>query len=426
MAAIVGQGKEGAFQSLLLDALGTSEGILGKNITQQQIPGLLDEIISQVEARVPDARLADIGDFSELNAFLSAHLPPFNVCPAVYLSDDARHLLEFMGEKFSALKQFFFGASVRAVQIDDISTAIFTHEIPDDPRQALEVYELVRALLQEQSRCVVDKAESPDPNKPANGLYSEMTIGNFYEVIKSAGAELLIARNNDDCYGIYIYFNRGKCAPEDSEFFDRARFVLTQNQGRIVETFGEKFDPDSCASAFGVFISPRVVDLDDQDGGKTGRGLVYDAFTYHMLTELAQAPDHPKWLLGWVRTYPSPNTAIKAHIARGYYDVGIELPFEAPESSLHGEKSAASEPSKDAAAIESTTVTGGPSAAHAEEGMRLKLLLINLDQLAIHGIEGSEYRSSQPVASNYAREAAPRIARIRDVAAEFRFMDWDI
>ncbi len=391
MAAPVGQQNEGAFQSRLLDVVGTPDGFLGKNIAYQQIPALLEEIVSSVAMHHPAVRDANVVTFSALSTFLSDKIPEIDVCPAIPLSGNAVHLLEVMGEKFPVIKEYFFGLDAKSVQIDDISATVFTHEVPHDPRQAIEVYEFVRSLLSEQSECIVSAEQKANPNKPANGLFSEITVNNFYEVIESAGAELLIVRNHNRCFGVYIYFNRGQCAPEDRKFFDRSRETLTLpvNQEKIIEQFGVPFDPESCASVFGVFISRDVQEKLEADGGDIARGIVYDAFNHHMLTELAEAPDHPKWILGWVRTYPNPNTAIDAHIARCYYDTGIELPF-------------------------------------SEDGdLRLKLLLINLDQLAVHGPNKDEYPIMPLAPSKYMNESNHKVRRMRESAAMIRCVDWD-
>lgn len=392
MSADVEKPKEVQFEDILLDAVGTREGILGKHIPQSAFPEVLSEVVEKVGHILPSIREAAINSFAELDEFLSGHVnaqPPENAgCPVLGMSKVAEDLLEVLGIRYKSIDRFIHGAWWRGIQINDISTEIFADGLLEGKKQVLEVFSFARELLREQGLCIVTEIEKANPDLPSCGLFSKITVQNFYEVIRSAGAELLAARNDDKCFGICVYHRKGSCADEDREFYERACKALVAHNDKIVAQFGEPFDPDNCASTYGAFISPTIKNAEADGGAATSRGLVYDAFIYHMLREYAQSEDRPRWILGWVRSYPNPNTAENAHEKRGYFDTGIELPFE----------------------------EGSP--------LRLKLLLINLDQMAPHGQLSPNLVS--PLSNTpYAEKVAPLFARMQKSAHQLRFINLD-
>lgn len=198
---------------MILDALGTPASFQGKNIRQEDFAGLLHEIVTSVSARLPEIQKAAINSFADLSQFLASCVPQVPAdsatCPVLRLSRAAEDLLEGMGLRYEPIDRFFHGAGWGGVRIGDFTAKLFADASLEGKKQVLEVFTLVRELLREQGLCVLTEKEKANPDLPSCGLYSKITLHNFYEILRSAGAELLVVHNNNQAFGVSLYHNKG-------------------------------------------------------------------------------------------------------------------------------------------------------------------------------------------------------------------------
>ncbi len=343
----------GELQNCILDACGVDGHILGKDIAQSEVAPAIESIVAELKHNYPTIREWAIDSMRGVEAACRIltnqfHLPECRVChvPQGKLTERAIDLIEVLAPRFPAISKFFLGRApedFERAQVIDVSTSIFQLENLLKKKQIVEVFRFVEKLLEHQKDCVLTPEEKADPLRPACGLYNRMSLVEFYRVMQSPGSQLLLAANNDDCFGQYIYFGRGMCASEDREFFDRALTELEKHQPMILQHFGEKFDRHNCSSVYGAYVSNKVREDTELDGGGLGRGQIYGALSYHAFNELQL---NSRWCLGWVRTKPNPNIAENAHLRQGFLDTGIVMNYE-----------------------------------EGSDKFQLKLLLINLDQM---------------------------------------------